>query len=67
MIRCTEQYNTRCLKCGKIPERFIRIGAFAMCQECFEWEFGIISEFESKSVHGKIYCKWLKIYLEKYK
>ena len=65
MIKCTEQYNTKCLKCDKTPERFIRIGAFAMCPECYEWEFGIISEFKPESAHGRIYYKWLDVYKKK--
>ena len=66
MIRITEQSNIKCLKCLSIPEKLVRIGAFYMCQTCFEFEFSHYSlpHFSKNSPYGRIYSKWLKIYLK---
>jgi len=65
MIRCTQQQNIKCLKCGDVVADIVRIGAFYMCPACFAQEFETqIIEFEPDSRLGKIYYKWLKKYKE---
>lgn len=62
-IKCTEQYNIECLACGIVPLNLIRIGAFCMCPECFNREFGEgITHIEPTSVLGGAYYTWLEIY-----
>jgi hypothetical protein len=54
-IRCTEQHNIKCLACGSVPYRLIRIGAFYMCPGCFDEEFGEgVDHIESTSILGDI-------------
>lgn len=63
MIKCTEQYNIKCLVCNVVPKRLIRIGVYCMCPRCFNGTFGEgIERIEPKSVLGDIYYKWLKVY-----
>ena len=63
MIRCTQSYNIKCLKCDGIFFEIVRIGAFYMCPGCFVQEFGITTtEFDHKSILGKHYYKWLDKY-----
>lgn len=31
-------YNAKCLKCNIVESEMVRIGAFVMCQGCFERE-----------------------------
>ena len=65
MIKCTEQYNIKCLVCKAIPHRLIMIGAYYMCPDCFNEEFGEGTEkIDPKSKLGDIYYKWLKVYRE---
>jgi len=65
MIKCTEQYNIKCLVCGAVPLKLIRVGAYHMCPSCFSCEFGDnIQNIEPKSILGDIYYKWLQIYKE---
>ncbi len=67
MIRCTEQYNNKCLKCKKVEYRMVLIGAFYMCPSCYINEFGHGTiEFESNSTEGKIYYDWLQVYKDYY-
>lgn len=61
MINCNIIYNIPCLKCNIVKQEMVKIGAIYMCQECFEYEFGTIPEFESESAHSKIYYRWLNI------
>ena len=61
MIKCRSVFNIACLKCYSIPSRLVRIGAFYMCQNCFENEFNVV-EFEPGSKIGKNYSKWLLVY-----
>ena len=62
-IKCTEQYNIECLACGIVPLNLIRSGAFFMCPECFNREFGEgITHIEPTSVLGGAYYTWLEIY-----
>ncbi len=66
MIRCTQQHNIKCLKCGCVNYKIVRIGAFYMCPGCFCQEFGIeTTEIDPDSELGKVYYKWLKIYNKK--
>jgi hypothetical protein len=65
MIKCTEQYNIKCLVCKKVPRKLIRVGAYHMCPGCFSGIFGDdIEEIEPTSILGDIYYKWLKVYKE---
>jgi len=63
-MRCTQQFNTKCLKCGAVKYSLVRIGAFCMCNKCFLEEFDENKpQFLSDSENGKVYRKWLKKYL----
>jgi len=70
MIRCTQQENIECLKCGKIKRFIVRVGAFYMCNRCFIEEFGTedsltgLTDINPQSPRGTIYSKWLKKYKE---
>ena len=71
MIRITQQYNIKCLRCDTTPEKLVKIGAFYMCRECFEEEFAVkmkeLKKFDGidpKSKLGEVYHKWLKIYFK---
>ncbi len=64
MIKCTEQYNTKCLACRSIPYRLICVGAFYMCPGCFNEIFDGATEIEANSDLGKVYYKWLEKYKE---
>lgn len=69
MIRITTQSNIKCIKCNCCPEKLVKIGAFYMCQKCFNEEFVLTSSeikkfsgIDPKSKLGEVYHKWLKIY-----
>lgn len=63
MIRCTQQYNIKCLKCNRVNLEIIRIGALYMCPVCFTQEFGIqTTKIDPESELGERYYKWLKKY-----
>lgn len=67
MIKCTQQYNTPCLKCNKMFLKMIRIGAFHMCSNCFIQEFGAkTTEIKPSSKLGYKYYKWLRKHRKKY-
>lgn len=67
MIRCTQQYNIKCLKCNGMYLETIRIGAINMCPDCFVKEFGIgTTEIDPESKLGKHYYKWLKKHRKMY-
>ena len=40
-IKCRIVYNESCLKCKRVEKEMIRIGAYYMCQSCFENEFNV--------------------------
>ena len=61
MIQCRIVYNEFCLKCRVVEGKMVRIGAFVMCQRCFEEEFNT-EEIDIESETGKNYYKWLKVY-----
>ena len=66
MIKCTQQFNTRCLKCNCVKHSIVRIGAFIMCNGCFLEEFDEnMPEFEPDSPNGKKYYVWLEQYKER--
>lgn len=65
MIKCTDQYNIKCLVCKNVPHKLVRVGAYHVCPGCFSRIFGDdIEGFEPTSRLGNIYYKWLKVYKE---
>ncbi len=63
MIRCSRYRNAKCLKCGSVPVKLIKIGAFLMCDACYLSEFGRKMAFiDPRSTKGEKYYKWLKKY-----
>jgi len=66
MIRCTQQFNIKCLKCDCLNHEIVRVGAFYMCTRCFVTEFGIrTTEIDPDSELGEVYYKWLTIAIER--
>ena len=64
MINCRIVFNESCLKCGKVEGKMVKIGAFYMCQKCFEDEFNV-ADIEVGSEANKNYYNWLEIYKER--
>jgi hypothetical protein len=64
MIKCLVFDNTNCLKCGKVEDQMVKIGAFVMCHEDWLVEFGV-DEIDLDSELGKKYYKWLKVHKKK--
>jgi len=77
MIKITEQYNIRCLKCLACPKKIIRIGVFYMCNNCYNEEFKELTEdiktggisygtgIDPNGKGSETYYHWLQIYLGK--
>ena len=58
----TVLYNQKCLKCGVIEEKMVKITAFVMCDNCTVEEFNTVNP---ASEEKEKYFKWLKIHREK--
>ena len=52
--------NSRCLKCGSVDRKMVRIGALDFCEHCFVEEFNV----EDLKYGSSKYREWLKIYKE---
>jgi len=62
MPRCTEIYNSSCLRCSALNKKMVRIGAFIFCYNCWLHIFGGLNQIEPDSKYYGFYCSWLKQY-----
>jgi hypothetical protein len=68
MPKVLNYYNSKCLKCGKLHEKMLRVGCMVFCRKCafevFDFSFALGDEsfLKAEVPHNKIYSKWLKKY-----
>ncbi len=63
-------YNADCIVCGKVEKQMIRVGAFYVCNSCFDEEFldKIVNrETNEINVDSEVYKKYLEIWKISYK
>ena len=64
-IRCTLQYNHKCLCCNSVNKTFVRVGVLDFCYNCFDKIFHFDdSDIVIGSRRHEIYKDWLKVYHE---
>ena len=57
-ILCHKYYNSKCIICSVVEENMNKVGAFILCDVCFERIFNV-TEFKCDSKLGEIYYKLL--------
>jgi len=50
-------YNAKCLRCGKIEEEMVKIGALVFCNECSDYLFSTDDPVRQERDE---YLKWLQ-------
>jgi len=62
-VKCRNYVNAKCLKCERVQEEMVRIGALVMCYDCWQEEFKGKDEIDCDSdLYNVTYRKWLKKY-----
>ncbi len=63
-IGCQFVNNIECIRCEHVERRMVRVGAFYMCESCWEKEFNVDVIPLEGPLHNK-YLEYLKKYLAK--